>query len=126
MKRFAEFVAERDEADTSGATAPERRDDLEDLTRFVLMALRSDETFHQLLPVFHQIAGADKTGEMADLLHGLDWAGLREKAKEALKKGPGKDDEDDDTGPVKPGGAGLDKIDQFRPSFADASRSDPQ
>jgi hypothetical protein len=73
--------------------------DIAKLQRFILQCLINNETFHQLQPQLLQIANQDRNGELADILHGIDWQSLRTNAKKMINKLDNKEDledEDDD------------------------------
>lgn len=129
MVRFADFVRRRLKEDAAPGEPPvadrepDSDADMSNLQRFLFLALQQSESSHQLLPLFHQIASADKTGEMADLLHNIDWSGLKERSKKLLKKLDGKVSPGDDDGPVKQDRPHQDRIDQYKPSFADSGQS---
>jgi hypothetical protein len=124
---FVEYVRMREGVGEPGQVVgqdePDRADqDVEKVTRFILLAARDGRTFHQFLPALHQVAAADTTGEMADLLHNVDWQGLRDRASKLLRRDR-REDQDGDDRPVKTAGGPEDRADTVRPYAADSGSS---
>lgn len=135
MKTFAEYIkllervndiADQIDANDEDTMEPE---DFVKLKRFLFIALA--KSHNQILPMFQQMAASDHTGDMADLLHNIDWGTLNQYAKETLKKWDGKvnqkqldDEEDDDTQPVKNNPKSLERMDRVKLPIADSGNSD--
>lgn len=135
MKTFEEYIKLLERVDDLTSQVDNNEEDANEpedfvkLKRFLFLALSKSN--HQLLPLFQQIAASDHSSDMADLLHNIDWQGLKEFAKETLKKWDGRvnqsdieDEEDDDTKPVKNSSRSLDSMDRVKLPSSDAGQSD--